>query len=155
MWIVEIKYNYCGLKTYMLTRLPSLTHSVYLYYRKWRKGIRWMNHQVVLFTSLYMYIFVEWLVMLSFMLYDLYRNMTSRLLIMKWNYISLWNVLIKDLFYHVLFLGTNSASLLKSNGFTLKMFKKHKWNRSFMAEILGMSHSRPTTTITYTYHASI
>ena len=28
----------------------------------------------------------------------------------------------KYLFYHVLFLGTNSASLLKSNGFTLKMF---------------------------------
>ena len=32
----------------------------------------------------------------------------------------------KNLFYHVLFLGTNSASLLKSNRFTLKMFKKHK-----------------------------
>ena len=28
----------------------------------------------------------------------------------------------KNLFYHVLFSGTNSASLLKSNGFTLKMF---------------------------------
>ena len=65
----------------MLTRLPSLTHSVLFVLQEVVRGHEMDEPSVVLFTSLYMYIFVESLVMLSFMLIGLYRNMTPRVLI--------------------------------------------------------------------------
>ena len=82
----------------------------YLYYRKWRKGVRWMNHRVVLFTSLYMYIFVERLVM--FIVYALWsvseHDIPSFDYIMKC--ISWWNALI-NIILSCFVLGTNSATL--------------------------------------------
>ena len=60
------------------------------------------------------------------MLYGLYWNMTSQVFDYGMKLYFFMKCFDKYLFYHVLFLGTNSASLLKSNEFTLKMIKKHK-----------------------------
>ena len=126
-------------KPYMLTRLPSLTHSVDLYYRKWRKSLRWANHQVIfVYKSAYVYICWTTCNIIVYALWSISEHdiPTFDYEMKSYFYMKCFD---KYLFYHVLFLGTNSASLLKSNGFTLKMFKKHKWNRPFLAEILGMS----------------
>ena len=126
-------------KPYMLTRLPSLTHSVYLYYRKWRKSLRWANHQVI-FVYKSAYVYICWMTC-NVIVYALWSISEHDIPTFDYEMKSYFYMKCFDkyLFYHVLFLGTNSASLLKLKGFTLKMFKKHKWNRSFLAEILGMS----------------
>ena len=128
-----------GWKPYMLTRLPSLTHSVLFVLQEVAQG-RKMDGSSCCFVYKSVYVYICWMTC-NVIVYALWSVSEHDIPTFDYEMKSYFYMKCFDkyLFYHVLFLGTNSASLLKSNGFTLKMFKKHKWNRSFLAEILGMS----------------
>ena len=139
-WLVKIKYDYLLWVENPICSPGSQAWPTqfYLYYRKWHKGVRWMDHLVVLFTSMYMYIFVEWLVM--FIVYALWS--VSEHDIPSFDYIMKMHLLMKcfDKYYFIMFcFGNKFRNSFKLKGFTLKLFKSINENRSFLAEILGMS----------------
>ena len=138
-WLMKLNIIIVGWKTYMLTRLPSLTHSVDLYYRKWRKSLRWANHQVIfVYKSAYVYICYMTCNVFVYAYWSVSEHDTPSFdYIMKC--ISWWNALI-NIILSCFVLGTNSATLLNQKNLLWNYFKKHKWNRSFLAVILGMSH---------------
>ena len=136
----EIKYNLfiVGWKPYMLTRLPSLTHSVLFVLQEVARGHK-MDEPSSCFVYKSVYVYICW------MTCNVYR-LCFMVCIGTWHP-EFWlynemHLLMKcfDKYYFIMFcFGNKFRNSFKSKGFTLKIFKSINENRSFLAEILGMS----------------
>ena len=136
----EIKYNLfiVGWKPYMLTRLPSLTHSVLFVLQEVAQG-RKMDGSSSCFVYKSVYVYICWMTC-NVIVYALWS--VSEHDIPSFDYIMKMHLLMKcfDKYYFIMFcFGNKFRNSFKSKGFTLKLFKSINENRSFLAEILGMS----------------
>ena len=128
-----------GWKPYMLTRLPSLTHSV-LNCITGSGGRAWDGWTIKLFClQVCICIYICWMTC-NVIIYALWsvseHDIPSFDYIMKC--ISWRNALI-NIILSCFVLGTNSATLSNQKDLLWNYFKSIYENRSFLAEILGMS----------------
>ena len=127
-----------GWKPYMLTRLPSLTHSVLFVLQEVAQG-RKMDGSSCCFVYKSAYVYICWMTC-NVIVYALWsvseHDIPSFDYIMKC--ISWWNALINIILSYFV-LGINSAIFLNQKDLLWNYFKSINENRSFLAEILGMS----------------
>ena len=137
----EIKYNLfiVGWKPYMLTRLPSLTHSVLFVLQEVAQG-RKMDGSSCCFVYKSVYVYICWMTcnVIVYAYWSVSEHDTPSFDYIMKNTFLLWNALVNIVLSCFVF-GNKFRNSFKSKGFTLKIFKSINENRSFLAEILGMS----------------
>ena len=129
-----------GWKPYMHTRLPSLTHSVLIVLQEVPQGHE-MDEPSSCFVYKSAYVYICWMTCNVFVYaYWSVSEHDTPSFDYNENTFLLWNASVNIVLSCFVF-GNKFRNSFKSKGFTLKIFKSINENRSFLAEILGMSQS--------------
>ena len=127
-----------GWKPYMLTRLPSLAHPILFVLQEVAQGHKMDDSSsCFVYKSAYVYICYMTCNVFVYAYWSVSEHDTPSFDYNE-NTFLLWNASVNNVLSCFVF-GNKFRNSFKSKGFTLKIFKSINENRSFLAEILGMS----------------